>query len=233
EVKRLAIASGACRWRIDIDAIQVRPFCARKAAIVLAVHRRGIEPGLAGIARGFQVGFDTPAIAFGDDVAGFDGADVHRPAHAALDAPAQRRAFLPFDAAKQRRVEIAAVARPAEVQPDVGGLLGAVDGQRRAPLAGDAANIRGDGLAAARVHAVDAVHALEHVAGVGHLEALQFLAALVDAGDVLLIDLVMPLGVLVLPADDRGRGQFELVIPGDFFLSRLRLLHGVRRLYQR
>ena len=77
------------------------------------------------------------------------------------------------------------------MQPDVGGLLGAVDGQRHAPFAGQATDVGRNRLAAARVHAVDAVHALEHVAGVGGLEALEFFTVLVDGGDVLVIHVVM------------------------------------------
>ncbi|MNF72852.1 hypothetical protein D3C84_548380 [compost metagenome] len=103
------------------------------------------------------------------------------------------------------------------MQPDVGRLLGAVDGQRRAPFAGDATDVRGNRLAAAGVHAVDAVHALEHVARVAHLKALQLLAAFVDAGDVLLVDLVVALGVFILCARNDGRRQLDPPLVGSLF----------------
>ena len=61
-------------------------YSAGDIAVILAIGRVGIDPGLAAVAGGVGFQFDAEVFPFGNDVARLDGADVHRAADAAFDA---------------------------------------------------------------------------------------------------------------------------------------------------
>ncbi|MNI12469.1 hypothetical protein D3C73_656530 [compost metagenome] len=89
EVECIVMALGARHRLRNVDVVVAAQRRAGNTAVILAEVAVGIDLRLDGIARRLGLELDAEIVAFGNDVARFDGANVDRAAHSAFDVAAQ------------------------------------------------------------------------------------------------------------------------------------------------